>query len=82
MKHWQVEFTNHKLPEIVRNYFIVAENDDLAEEVAYESLENDETLGYDVDLRPEAWYCSRVTALEVCEGCGGYRLKMAPKRGR
>lgn len=79
MKSWEVEYTNHKDSQIKRTYFVVAEDDERAEDVGYESLQDDETLGYDTDLRPEAWYCSRVTALEVCDGCGGYRHKMAPK---
>jgi len=53
---------------------VFAEDHDIAEHVALESLESD----YD-DVNPNDYeFCSSLL-LEVCPGCGGWRKQISPK---
>ena len=75
MKTWLVKYRHRKVLDQFASYAVVAEDDELAGQVGFESLEEDE---HNFDPVARCWTIVSVTLIETCHGCGGYRHVSAP----
>ena len=70
MKNWYAQYRHKTIIGQLRGYTVVAEDDDTAGQVGFESLENDEN-NWNTD--PRNWELLACSLIEVCPGCGGDR---------